>query len=247
MKLEGKIALVTGGSRGIGRAVCRLLASEGAFVFVNYSSSEDAARETLEEVKGSGGDGEIVRFNVADEAEVRDAVEKIVKEKGRLDILVNNAGIAIDNLIVRLKGDDFDRVVSVNLKGVFNCSRAVARQMMKQKYGRIINVTSVVGEMGNAGQSVYSASKAGIIGFTKSLAKELASRGVTVNAVSPGFIETDMTASLPEKVREEYLASIPLGRFGEPEDVARAVLFLASDGASYITGEVIRVNGGLYM
>ncbi len=247
MKLKDRVALVTGASRGIGRAIAATLAREGAFVYVNYSSNREAAEETLQMIKESGGAGEVIGFNVSDPSEVKESIGRIISEKNRLDILVNNAGVARDNLIVRLKEEDFDEVIGVNLRGVFNCCRSVARQMMKQRWGRIVNVTSVVGEMGNPGQTVYAASKAGIVGFTKSLAKELASRGITVNAVAPGFIETDMTSSLPDSAKEEYLKAIPLGRFGRPEDVAGAVLFLCSEDGNYITGEVIRVNGGLYM
>jgi len=247
VKLKDRVALVTGASRGIGRAIAATLAREGAFVYVNYSSNREAAEETLQMIKESGGAGEVIGFNVSDPSEVKESIGRIISEKNRLDILVNNAGVARDNLIVRLKEEDFDEVIGVNLRGVFNCCRSVARQMMKQRWGRIVNVTSVVGEMGNPGQTVYAASKAGIVGFTKSLAKELASRGITVNAVAPGFIETDMTSSLPDSAKEEYLKAIPLGRFGRPEDVAGAVLFLCSEDGNYITGEVIRVNGGLYM
>jgi 3-oxoacyl-[acyl-carrier protein] reductase len=246
MGLKDKVALVTGASRGIGRAVALELASRGAFVIVNYSRSENAAKEVLSMIENSGGKGEIRHFDVADFSRVQDEISKIGEELGGLHILVNNAGITKDGLLLRMKEEDWDEVISVDLKGVFNCTKAAAKIMMKQRYGRIINITSVVGEMGNPGQTNYSAAKAGIIGFTKATAKELGSRGITVNAVSPGFIETDITSGLPQNMKEKYLEAIPLGRFGTPTDVAKVVAFLASDDASYITGEVVKVNGGLY-
>ena len=245
-EFKEKVALVTGASRGIGRAVAIELASRGAYLIVNYTQNEAAAREALAIIENSGGKGEIRHFDVANTTIVQDEIGKIGEELGGLHVLVNNAGITRDGLIVRMKEEDWDLVLSVDLKGVFNSTRAAAKIMMKQKYGRIINITSIIGEMGNAGQVNYSAAKAGIIGFTKSAAKELGSRGITVNAVSPGFIETDMTRNLPENVRSKYVECIPLGRFGTPENVAKVVAFLASDDASYITGEVVRVNGGLY-
>jgi len=246
MRFKDRVALVTGASRGIGRAVAIELGVEGAFVVVNYSRSESAAKEVLEHIENSGGRGQLRHFDVADFSRVQDEINGIGEELGALHILVNNAGITKDGLLLRMKEEDWDDVLSVDLKGVFNCTRAAAKIMTKQRYGRIVNITSVVGEMGNAGQANYSAAKAGIIGFTKATAKELASRGITVNAVSPGFIETDITGVLPQSVKEKYMEAIPLGRFGVPGDVAKAVAFLASDDASYITGEVIRVNGGLY-
>ncbi|HTZ38538.1 MAG TPA: 3-oxoacyl-[acyl-carrier-protein] reductase [Syntrophales bacterium] len=247
MKLKGKVALVTGGSRGIGRAVCLRLASEGAFVFVNYIRNEAAARETLALIDKAGGEGKAVCFDVADYKAPTEALAAIVKEKGRMDILVNNAGVSRDGLLVRMKEQDWDRVIDTNLKGAFNCCRAAAYTMMKQRWGRIINMTSVVALSGNAGQANYSASKAGIIGLTKSLARELASRSICVNAVAPGLIITDMTSAMTEEQRENVLEEIPLSRLGTPDDVAGVVLFLASDEAGYITGQVIGVNGGLYM
>ncbi len=247
MKLKGKVALVTGGSRGIGRAVCLRLAAEGAYVFVNYARNEAAARETLARIGKAGGEGKAVRFDVADTQATIDAIAALVKEKGRIDILVNNAGESRDGLLVRMKEEDWDRVIGTNLKGAFNCSRAVAYTMMKQRWGRIISMTSVVALSGNAGQANYSASKAGIIGLTKSLARELAPRGICVNAVAPGLIGTDMTSAMTEEQREKVLEEIPLSRLGTPDDVAGVVLFLASDEAGYITGQVIGVNGGLYM
>jgi 3-oxoacyl-[acyl-carrier protein] reductase len=246
MELRDKVALVTGASRGIGRAVAIELASRGAFVIINYAQNESGAREALSEIENSGGKGQVRQFDVSDFPRIQDEINRAGEEFGGLHILVNNAGITKDGLLLRMKEEDWDSVFSVNLKGVFNCTRAAAKIMMKQRFGRIVNITSIIGEMGNAGQSNYSAAKAGIIGFTKSAAKELGSRGITVNAVSPGFIETDMTRKLPQNVREKYIEAIPLGRFGLPGDVAKVVAFLASDGASYITGEVVRVNGGLY-
>jgi 3-oxoacyl-[acyl-carrier protein] reductase len=246
MEFKNKIALVTGASRGIGRAVAVELAQYGAFVVVNYSKSEPAAKEVLDEIESSGGRAKLSCFDVSDSPRVQEEIAKIGEEFGGLQILVNNAGITKDGLLLRMKDQDWDDVLAIDLKGVFNCTRAAANIMMKEKYGRIVNITSVVGEMGNPGQVNYSAAKAGIIGFTKSAAKEFASRGITVNAVSPGFIETDITSVLPQNVKEKYMEAIPLGRFGTPEDVAKVVAFLASDGASYITGEVVRVNGGLY-
>ena len=246
MELSEKIALITGASRGIGRAIALRLASRGAFVIVNYIQSESAAKGVLDAIEDSGGRGQIRHFDVADFGRVHDEIGKVSDELGGLHILVNNAGITRDGLLVRMKEEDWDTVLSVDLKGVFNCTKAAARIMMKQKYGRIINITSVVGEMGNPGQANYSAAKAGIIGFTKACAKELGSRGITVNAVSPGFIETDLTDKLPQDVKVKYMEGIALGRFGTTDDVAKAVAFLASDDSSYITGEVIKVNGGLY-
>jgi 3-oxoacyl-[acyl-carrier protein] reductase len=245
--LSDRIALVTGASRGIGRAIAVRLAEEGAFVFLNYTANEEAAGAALAAVRAAGGDGELSRFDIADYEAVQAAIDQIVKARGRLDLLVNNAGISIDGLLVRVRPEDFDRVIAVNLRGTFACLRAVAKPMMKQRYGRIVNLTSVTGEAGNPGQTSYSASKAGIIGMTKTLAAELASRGITVNAVSPGFIETDMTKALPEEAKTAFLSKIPVGRPGTPEEVADAVAFLCSERAGYITGQVLRVNGGMYL
>lgn len=247
MKLDGKVALVTGASRGIGRSVAIELASHGALVYVNYSASDEKALETVKEIEKLGGKGKAVKFSVENFDLVDKSIKMIIASEGKIDILVNNAGIARDNLLMRMKEADFDRIINVNLKGVFNCTKSVVRGMIKQKQGRIINISSVVGEMGNAGQSVYSASKAGIIGFTKSCARELAPRGITANAVAPGFILTDMTEMLSEEVRESYLKDIPIGRFGEANDIAWIVSFLCSEKSSYITGQVFRVNGGMYM
>ena len=243
--LEGKIALVTGASRGIGRQIAKTLAAKGAFVIVNYNGSAAKAEEVVKEIQAAGGNGQAVQCNVSDFESCKEMLDAVVKEHGRLDILVNNAGITRDNLLMKMSEEDFDAVIQTNLKGVFNCTRHIARQMLKQKSGRIINISSVSGVLGNAGQANYAASKAGIIGMTKSAARELASRGVTVNAVAPGFIETEMTAVLSEEVKKATAAQIPLGHFGKPEDIAKTVAFLASDDAAYITGQVIQVDGGM--
>ncbi len=245
-EFKDKTALVTGASRGIGRQTAIDLALKGCHVIVNYVSNPDAARETLENIKETGGSGEIIGFDVSDYKAVRENLDPFVEKNG-IQILVNNAGITKDKLFLRMDEQDWDEVHNTNLKGVFNCTKAVARDMLNKRYGRIVNITSVVGEMGNPGQINYSSAKAGVIGFTKSAAKEFASRGVTVNAVSPGFVETDITAPIPEEMKRVYLESIPLGRYGQAKDISGVVVFLASDGASYITGEVIKVNGGLYI
>jgi 3-oxoacyl-[acyl-carrier protein] reductase len=244
-----KVAVVTGGSRGIGRAIIMALAAPGVtVVFNHYDPPEDtAADETIRMAGDKGCEIEGVRFDVSDYQTAQDFIKDVVERHGRIDILVNNAGITRDTLLTRMKEVDWDAVLAVNLKSVFNCTQAAARYMMKQRYGRMVNIASVVGAMGNAGQANYAASKAGIMGFTKSVARELASRNVTVNAVAPGFVETEMTAKLSEKVKEAFLAQIPLGRAGLPEDVARVVKFLVSDDASYITGQIIHLNGGMYM
>ena len=248
-----KVVIVTGGSRGIGRAICQALAAPGARIFFNYFSpanpeaEEAAAAETIELLKQAGAQATGICANVAVQSEVAAFFDKVMAETGRVDVLVNNAGITRDNLMVRMKEEEWDAVLSVNLKGPFMCTQLAAKIMMKQRSGRIINIASVVGVIGNVGQANYVAAKAGIIGLTKTAAKEYAARGVTVNAVAPGFIETDMTANLPEKVRELMLAQIPLGRPGQPEDVAEAVRFLASDAAAYLTGQVLHVSGGMYM
>ena len=247
MHLEGKVAIVTGASRGIGRAVAINLAQSGADVVVNYSGSEGAAQETVEAVQALGRKAIKIKANVANADEVAAMVEEAHKEFGHIDILVNNAGITRDGLLMRMKDEDFDAVIDINLKGVYLVTKAVSKIMMKQRSGHIINMTSVVGVMGNAGQTNYAASKAGVIGFTKSCAKELASRGITVNAIAPGFINTDMTDVLPEKVKEAMVAEIPLGRMANAEEVATVATFLASDFANYITGQVINVDGGMVM
>ncbi|MCI9555198.1 3-oxoacyl-[acyl-carrier-protein] reductase [uncultured Oscillibacter sp.] len=247
MKFEGKTALVTGGSRGIGRAICLELAEGGANVVLCYAGNEAAAQETVQAVEALGAKALAVHCDVSDAAGVDGLVKAAVETFGRIDILVNNAGITRDNLLMRMSEADFDQVVAANLKGAFLCMKAVSKLMLKQRYGRIVNLSSVVALRGNAGQVNYAASKAGIIGMTKSLAKELASRGVTVNAVAPGFIETDMTAALPEAARTAAQGSIPMNRLGGPEDVAKAAAFLAGDGAAYITGQVLAVDGGMSM
>ena len=247
MSLDGQVALVTGGSRGIGRAIVHKLGRLGAFAVINYRGNKEAAEESLKELLALGGSGELSRFDVADEQQVEEAVKKIVDRHKKIDILVNNAGITADNLLLRMKPEDWDHVVGTNLKGTILCTKAVSRFMVRARYGRIINMTSVVGQAGNAGQALYAATKAGVIGFTKAMAKELAGRTITVNAVAPGFIETDMTAKLPANVQEEYRRAIPLGRFGACDDVAELVAFLAGAGAGYITGQVVSVNGGQYM
>ncbi len=246
MDFNGKVALITGSSRGIGKSVAKDLASKGAFVIINYSSNEQAAQSVKDEIESKGGKCEIRGFDVSSYSQVNDEIDSIVKDHDELNFLVNNAGITRDTLLIRMKEEDWDAVINVNLKGVFNCTKAASKYMVKQKSGRIVNISSVVGEMGNPGQSNYSATKAGIIGFTKSVSRELASRNITVNIIAPGFIETDITSGLSDKVKEHYLGQIPLSRFGSPEDVSGVVSFLLSDAASYITGEVIRVNGGMY-
>jgi 3-oxoacyl-[acyl-carrier protein] reductase len=245
--LADQVALVTGGSRGIGRAAVSAIGRLGAQVVINYRENQAAAEECLAALTVGGGKGELCRFDIADEKQTEAAIKIIVDRYQKIDILVNNAGVTADNLLVRVKPEDWDTVVGVNLKGTILCTKAVTRVMLRQRYGRVINVSSVVGQMGNAGQTVYAATKAGILGFTKALAREVASRGITVNAVSPGFVETEMTAALPAKTREGFLQSIPLGRFGTCEEVADCIAFLASPGAGYITGQVIGVNGGIYM
>jgi 3-oxoacyl-[acyl-carrier protein] reductase len=243
-----RVVVVTGGSRGIGRAIGLRMADANTRVYFNYSGSDSRdAEETVKLIEDAGGSAWGARVNVASQQDVQNFFKKIVEECGRVDVLINNAGITIDGLLVRMKEEDWDRVLAINLKGAFHCIQAVAKIMMKQRAGRIINMASVVGVMGNAGQANYVASKAGLIGLTKTAAKELAPRGITVNAVAPGFIDTPMTAGLPEKVKEAMLAQVPTGRFGQPEDVAETVAFLASEKASYITGQVVHVNGGMYM
>jgi 3-oxoacyl-[acyl-carrier protein] reductase len=246
-EIKKRVALVTGGSRGIGRAIAVALARQGAFVIVNYSSSPEAAQETLNMVREQGGDGELLKFPVQDSQAVENAFDGIKSRHGQLDILVNNAGISRDGLLLRMKDEEWLQTLAVNLNGSFFCARAASRLMLKARWGRIINISSVVGEMGNAGQAPYVSSKAGLIGMTKAMAKELASRNVTVNAITPGFIETDMTAALDDKLREEHMKAIPLGRYGQADEVAQLVAFLASNEAAYITGQVIGINGGMYM
>jgi 3-oxoacyl-[acyl-carrier protein] reductase len=247
MNSTTRVALITGAARGIGQTIALALAQPDLMLYINDVTPPEAAADTIRDVEAKGAKAAYLPFNVADLAQVEQAVEGIIKESGRLDILVNNAGITRDGLLVRMKEEDWDQVLAVNLKGAFNCLKAAAKPMIKQRSGRIINISSIVGVMGNAGQANYVASKAGLVGLTKSAARELASRNITVNAVAPGFIETAMTQNLPEKVREAMLAQIPLNRFGTPVEVAHAVAFLASDQAAYITGQVMHVNGGMLM
>ena len=246
MKLVGKVALVTGGAQGIGKAVSLLLARNGADIVVSDVNLEKA-EETAREVQALGRKALATKTDVATLSDVEKMVDTAMAQFGKVDILVNNAGIARDKLILRMTEEDWDTVLNINLKGTFNCTKAVVRHMSKQKYGKIVNIASVVGEMGNAGQGNYAASKAGVIGFTKTIAREFAQRGINVNAIAPGYIETPMTDALPDKVKEELKRLIPLDRLGKPEDVAEAVLFLVSESANYITGQVLNVNGGIYM
>ena len=247
MLLDGRHALVTGASRGIGRAVALAFAAEGASVALNFAGNVAAAEAVRAEIESAGGKAILVPADVSDENAVEDMVKTVTEAFGSIDILVNNAGITRDGLLLRMKEEDWDAVLNTNLKGVFLCTKAVSKFMMKKRYGRIVNMASVVGVTGNASQANYAAAKAGVIGFTKAMAKELASRGITVNAIAPGFIRSDMTDVLPDKVKEAMLAEIPLGRAGEPADVAKAALFLASDQATYITGQVLKVDGGMVM
>ena len=247
MTLQGKIALVTGGSRGIGRAICTRLGSMGCHVWVNYVSRLEAAEETVELVKKAGGQGQPVQFDVADFDQVQEGFKDIVAERGSIDILVNNAGITRDGLVARMKEGDWDAVLDTNLKGAFSCAKAAVKPMMKNRWGRIINISSIIGFSGNGGQVNYAAAKAGMIGLTKSLAREFASRKITVNCVAPGYIVTEMTQELDETVKEKMLEEIPLAALGEADDVAAAVEYLVSDRAGYVTGQTIHVNGGMYM
>lgn len=245
--LSGQVALVTGASRGIGRSIALNLASLGAHVVVNYSGNEVAAQEVVAEIHALGVESVALKANVGNSEQAENLIKETINALGRIDILVNNAGITRDNLIMRMKEEEFDSVIETNLKGVFNCLKAVTRPMMKQRYGRIINISSVVGVLGNAGQANYVAAKAGVIGLTKSSARELASRGITVNCVAPGFIDTDMTKELSEDLRGKLIADIPLARLGQPEEIAKVVAFLASDSASYMTGQTLHVDGGMVM
>ncbi len=243
--LKNKIALVTGASRGIGRQIALSMAKEGALVIVNYNGSKEKAEEVVAQIIADGGMAESYGCNVADFEAAGEMIAEVIKKHGALDILVNNAGITKDGLLLKMSEEDFDKVIEINLKGTFNCIKHATRQMLKQKSGRIINMSSVVGIAGNAGQVNYAASKAGVIGITKSVAKELGSRGITVNAIAPGYIDTDMTAVLSEDIKNAIIDSVPLKRMGCVEDIANAAVFLASDKASYITGQVISVDGGM--
>ena len=246
MELKGKIALVTGAAQGIGRAIALLLAQKGADIVISDINLEKA-EEMAKEIEALGRKAMAIKVDVANTNDVERMVEAILERFGQIDILVNNAGIARDKLILRMTEEDWDSVLNVNLKGTFNCTKAVIKHMSKQRKGKIVNIASVVGEMGNVGQANYSASKAGVIGFTKTIAREFAQRGINVNAIAPGYIETPMTEALTEKVKEELRRMIPMERLGRPDDVAQAVLFLVSEASSYITGQVLNVNGGIYM
>lgn len=245
--MDKKVALITGASRGIGKETACTLAREGIFVIINYNGSQQKALDVLESIKKNGGEGAIYQCNVADYSQTEEMIKNLIKEYGHIDILVNNAGITRDNLIMKMSEEDFDKVIEINLKGCFNTIRHLSRQMIRQRSGKIINVASVSGVLGNAGQANYAASKAGIIGLTKTMARELASRGICVNAVAPGFIKTEMTEVLPDSIRESVTGQIPLKRFGETKDIAEMIAFLASDKADYITGQVIHVDGGMAM
>lgn len=247
MTLDGKVALVTGGSRGIGRAVAIRLAGMGALVYINYVSRPDAALETKELIQSAGGKAEVIGFDVAIGDAVQSGLDKIVADAGSIDILINNAGITRDGLIARMKELDWDMVLNTNLKGAFLCSKAAARYMMKKRWGRIVNITSVIGFAGNAGQANYAAAKAGLVGFSKSMAREYAARNITVNNVAPGYVITEMTEALPEKIQDKIKAEIPLGVFGTTDDIAGAVAYLVSEDGRYLTGQTLHVNGGMYM
>ncbi len=245
--LNGQVALVTGASRGIGRAIALVLAQSGADVVVNYAGSENAAEEVVQLIRAMGRRAERIQAHVGNAEQVENMMKSIIEQFGKIDILVNNAGITRDNLIMRMKEEEFDDVINTNLKGVFNCIKAVTRPMMKQRSGKIINISSVVGVLGNPGQANYVAAKAGVIGLTKASARELASRNITVNCIAPGFIETDMTDKLPEEAKAGLLQQIPLAKLGKPDDIANVVLFLSTSAASYMTGQTLHVDGGMYM
>jgi 3-oxoacyl-[acyl-carrier protein] reductase len=245
--LSGKVAFITGGSRGIGRASATALARQGAKTILGYVSNEDAARQAADAIVSSGGRADIVKVDVADSDACEAAAAQIAKQEGRIDILVASAGVSLDGLLLRLKADDFDRMMAVNVRGALATAKGCIKSMMRNKHGRIVFLSSVVGEMGNPGQTAYAATKAALIGAAKSIAREYATRGITVNAVAPGFIETDMTAALNEEQRAHMLKSVPMGRTGTPEEVAAVIAFLASDEAAYVTGQTLRVNGGMYV
>jgi 3-oxoacyl-[acyl-carrier protein] reductase len=246
-KLDGKIALVTGGSRGIGRACCEALAEHGATVIVNYVKGEAAAREVADAIVGKGGKAEIAGFDVADAKATEAAMDELIKRHGKLDILVANAGISIDGLLLRLKEEDVDRLFQVNVKGTLTCAKVATKAMMRAKTGRVIFLSSVVGEMGNVGQTAYAATKAAVIGAAKSIAREFASRNITVNVIAPGFIDTDMTSNMTDAMKEQLVKIVPLARTGTAKEVAAAAVYLASDEAAYVTGQVLRINGGMYV
>jgi 3-oxoacyl-[acyl-carrier protein] reductase len=246
-KLDGKIALVTGGSRGIGRACCEALAEHGATVIVNYVKGEAAAREVADAIVSKGGKAEIVGFDVADAKATEAAMDEVIKRHGKLDILVANAGISIDGLLLRLKEEDVDRLFQVNVKGTLTCAKVATKAMMRAKTGRVIFLSSVVGEMGNVGQTGYAATKAAVIGAAKSIAREFASRNITVNVIAPGFIDTDMTSNMTDAMKEQLVKIVPLARTGTAKEVAAAAVYLASDEAAYVTGQVLRINGGMYV
>jgi 3-oxoacyl-[acyl-carrier protein] reductase len=246
-RVESRVALVTGGSRGIGRACCEALSDQGATVIVNYLKGEDAAREVASSISARGGKAEIEQFDVADSMAVDAAIDGITKRHGKLDILVANAGISIDSLLLRLKDEDLQRLWATNVRGAIACARAASRSMMRKRWGRIVFMSSVVAEMGNAGQTAYAATKAALIGAAKSIAREYASRNVTVNVVTPGYIDTDMTSTMSAEQKEQVVKTVPLGRTGTARDVAAACAYLVSEEAGYVTGQVLRVNGGMYV
>lgn len=247
ISFEGKVALVTGASRGIGREIALSLGKAGAKVGVNYARNEDAAAAVVSAIKAAGGDAIALKFDIANEDEVESGIKALVEKFGKLDFLINNAGLAVDGLLLRMKSEDWHKTIETNLTGAFYCSRAAAKLMLKNKSGKIVNISSVIGEMGNAGQSAYAASKSALFGFTKSLARELGSRSITVNTITPGYIDTDMTAGITDEAKQQLFSQIPLARLGTPADVAGAVMFLLSPWGDYVTGEIIAVNGGLHM
>ncbi len=247
MTIQGKVAVVTGGGRGIGRAIAVRLGSEGAKVAVSYRSNDDAAQETARLIREAGGECETFKGDVSDAEDVKSLFDGVAENLGPVEILVNNAGTTRDNIMLRMKEEEFDEVIDTNLKGSYNCTRAALRGMVRNRWGRIINISSVVGLAGNPGQANYAASKAGLLGFTKSVAREVAERGITVNAVAPGYVETELTGSLGDSVKEQILGQVPTGRFGEPEEIAEVVAFLAGEGAGYVTGQTIAVDGGMVM
>jgi 3-oxoacyl-[acyl-carrier protein] reductase len=247
MTLEGRVAVVTGGGRGIGRAIAQRLGAEGAKVAVTYRSNDQAARETARLVREAGGECEIFKGDVSEAGDVKRVFDGVAEAFGAVEVLVNNAGTTRDNIMLRMKEEEFDEVLDTNLKGAYNCTRAVLRGMVRNRWGRIVNVSSVVGLAGNAGQANYAASKAGLLGFTKSVAREVAERGITVNAVAPGYVETELTGTLSDSVKEQILGQVPTGRFGEPEEIAEVIVFFTGEGAGYVTGQTIAVDGGMIM